>query len=103
MNFAPETLIPAFLQQHQARFSALSDAIWATPETRFCETRSSARLADTLEQAGFAVTRGVGGMATAFIASVGSGSPILAILGEFDTLAGMSQQAGGAEPLAHKG
>ncbi|MBP2196141.1 M20 family metallopeptidase [Pantoea cypripedii] len=90
--------IDSYINQHQARFSAISDAIWDVPETRFEETKSSALLADALEQEGFAVERGVGGIDTAFIASIGGGKPVIAILGEFDALAGLSQKAACAEP-----
>lgn len=90
--------IDNYINQHQARFSTISDAIWDVPETRFEETKSSALLADALEQEGFRVERGVGGIETAFIASIGSGKPVIAILGEFDALAGLSQKAACAEP-----
>ncbi|MBE5253469.1 M20 family metallopeptidase [Mixta mediterraneensis] len=92
------SFIADYIDQHQARFSALSDTIWDTPETRFAETRSSALLADALAEEGFDVERGVGGIDTAFIASFGNGKPVIAILGEFDALAGLSQQAGCAQP-----
>lgn len=95
-----ETFIADYITQHQARFSALSDAIWDVPETRFDETCSSALLADALAEEGFAVERGVGGLDTAFIASFGSGRPVIAILGEFDALAGLSQKAACAQPEA---
>ncbi len=38
------------------------------------------------------------GIPNAFIASVGEGQPVIALLGEFDALAGLSQQAHCAEP-----
>ncbi len=88
-----EDFIADYIARHQLRFSTLSDAIWDTPETRFAETRSSALLSDALTEEGFRVERGVGGIDTAFIASAGSGKPVIAILGEFDALAGLSQQA----------
>ncbi|MHC2597190.1 M20 family metallopeptidase [Pantoea sp. X85] len=90
--------IDRYINQNQPRFTALSDAIWDVPETRFEETTSSALLADALEQEGFRVERGVGNIDTAFIASIGSGKPVIAILGEFDALAGLSQQSGCATP-----
>jgi aminobenzoyl-glutamate utilization protein B len=37
-------------------------------------------------------------MPTAFAAEYGSGSPIIGFLGEYDALAGLSQQAGAAQP-----
>ncbi len=44
------------------------------------------------------MTRGVGHIETAFVASFGTGQPVIAILGEFDALAGLSQRAGYAQP-----
>lgn len=72
---------------------ALSDAIWAHAETAFEESESSKLLADYAEKNGFAVERGVAGMPTAFVASYGSGKPVIGILGEFDALPGISQKA----------
>ncbi|AIR84003.1 MULTISPECIES: M20 family metallopeptidase [Erwiniaceae] len=92
--------IDHYINENQPRFTALSDAIWDVPETRFEETQSAAILADALEQEGFTVERGVGNIDTAFIASIGSGKPVIAILGEFDALAGLSQQSGCATPQA---
>ena len=53
----------------------------------------SALLQQTLKDAGFKVTHGVAGMPTAFIAEYGNGIPVIAILGEFDALPGLSQVA----------
>lgn len=87
-----------YINENHPRFTALSDAIWDVPETRFEETQSAAILADALEHEGFSVERGVGNIDTAFIASIGSGKPVIAILGEFDALAGLSQHSGCATP-----
>ncbi len=76
-----------------ADFTAISDAIWGFAELRFEEFRSSETQARHLEQLGFRVTRDVAGMATAFIAEKGDAGPVIAFLGEFDALAGMSQTA----------
>ena len=59
---------------------------------------SAARLADALEAEGFQLSRHAGGIPNAFIASFGEGKPVIALLGEFDALAGLSQQAHSAEP-----
>ena len=67
--------------------------IWEWAEVGYKEERSAALLADSLEAAGFQVERGVAGIPTAFIASVGSGKPVIAILGEYDALPGFSQEA----------
>jgi len=92
------SFIHHYIDSHQARFSALSDEIWDHPETRFTETHSAELLANALEQEGFEVERGVGGIETAFIASFGNGHPVIALLGEYDALAGLSQHAGCTTP-----
>lgn len=107
MSVSPSVIgfIDDFIDNRRDALSAISDEIWDHPETRFEESHSSALLADRLEAAGFEVQRGVGGMATAFIASSGSGKPVIALLGEFDALAGLSQKAACdvAEPLQENG
>ncbi len=74
------------------KFGQIADSIWSFAELGLQEYRSSKLLADTLEQAGFSVERGVAGMPTAFVASYGSGKPVIAILGEYDALPMLSQK-----------
>src|SRR4029079_5312314 len=74
--------------------------IWDTPETGLKETRSSAALIQILEKEGFQVTRGVGGEPTAFVATAGSGSPVIVLRAEYDALPGLSQAAGTAKKQA---
>lgn len=74
-------------------FTDIADEIWDHPETRFEEFWSAERLASALEAEGFTLTREAGGIPNAFIASYGSGKPVIALLGEYDALAGLSQQA----------
>jgi aminobenzoyl-glutamate utilization protein B len=105
MNRDAVTSIAEAIEKMKPDFSTLSDSIWDFAELKFDEKRSSAMLAKTLEDNGFAVTHSVAGMDTAFIGEFGSGKPVIAILGEFDALAGMSQAADIAEhrPLASGG
>lgn len=84
-----EALKPEFIE--------LSDRIWDLAELKFEEFESARLQAALLEKFGFQVTRGVAGMETAFFGEYGSGKPVIAILGEFDALAGMNQIAGIAE------
>jgi aminobenzoyl-glutamate utilization protein B len=70
----------------------ISDTIWDYAETALRETRSAALLAERAERHGFTVERGVAGMPTAFVASYGSGEPVIAVLGEYDALPGLSQK-----------
>jgi aminobenzoyl-glutamate utilization protein B len=74
------------------KFGKISDAIWSYAELGMQEFKSSKLLADTLEQAGFRVERGLAGMPTCFVASYGSGKPVIGILGEFDALPMISQK-----------
>jgi len=68
-------------------------AIWDFAETALKEYKSSEYLRDMLERNGFAVERGVADMPTAFVATYGSGEPVIGILAEFDALPGLSQKA----------
>ena len=86
----------AFVDANAARWEDVSRKIWEYAETGLKETKSAALLEDVLEKEGFVVTRGVSGMPTAFVASAGSGAPVVAILAEYDALPGLSQKAGEA-------
>lgn len=77
---------------HEKNLIQLSDSIWSFAETAFKENKSSKLLADYAEANGFTVQRGVAEMPTAFVASFGSGKPVIAVMGEFDALPGLSQK-----------
>ncbi len=88
---------PAFLE--------LSDRIWGMPEIAYTEYRSVAEHRQMLEQQGFAITDNVAGIPTAVIGQAGTEGPVIAFLGEYDALPGLSQEAGIAEarPLPGNG
>lgn len=88
----------SFVDRHAESHTALSDTIWELAELAYGEFRSSAAQSQVLEEHGFAVTTGVGGLPTAVMGEAGSGGPVIAFLGEFDALPGLSQQAGIASP-----
>src|SRR5215203_4282800 len=67
--------------------------IWNYAEVGYKEIKSSALLQETLEDNGFDVKAGVAGIPTAFVASYGSGKPVIGILAEYDALPGLSQEA----------
>ena len=67
--------------------------IWGYAETGLEEFKSAKELADLLEANDFTVELGVAGMPTAFVASYGSGRPVIGILAEYDALPGLSQEA----------
>lgn len=81
------------VDQHAAELVKISRAIWEHPELGYHETRSSGLLQAALTEAGFHVIAGVAGEPTAFVASFGEGKPVIGILGEFDALPGLSQDA----------
>ncbi|MFL5805822.1 MAG: amidohydrolase [Roseiflexaceae bacterium] len=81
-----------YLDQQDEKLSYLAREIWEHPEIALEERFACKLLADDLEAAGFSVERGIGQMPTAFVASWGSGTPIIGILGEYDALPGLSQQ-----------
>lgn len=81
------------IQAKQAAYADVAKQIWTFAETGFKEEKSSALIASTLEKAGFTVKRGVAGMPTAITASYGSGKPVVAFIGEYDALPGLSQEA----------
>ena len=81
------------IEAHKKDLIAISDEIWAKAETAFEEFDSSKILSDYAENNGFTIEKGVAGMPTAFVATYGSGKPVIGILGEFDALPGISQKA----------
>lgn len=85
--------ILASVENHEANLIKISDKIWMLAETAFEENQSSELLANYAEKQGFKVERGVAGMPTAFVATYGSGKPVISVLGEFDALPGISQKA----------
>jgi amidohydrolase len=75
--------------------NALSQRIHAHPELAFEETRACGWLAEFLDRQGFRVETGVGGVATAFRASLDTGAgPTIAILCEYDALPGVGHACG---------
>lgn len=83
------------IEARRAAFEQVADAIWATPELCFAEHRSVAQQIAAMEAQGFRITRGIAGLDTAFTAEWGEGAgPVIAFLGEFDALPGLSQVAG---------
>ena len=87
-----KAIIEASIENHKSELIAISDEIWAKAETAFEEYESSEILSDYAEKNGFKVEKGVAGMPTAFVATYGSGKPVISILGEFDALPGISQK-----------
>ena len=88
----PEQTI-ANLNSKKDFYSSIAQKIWGYAEMGFQEEKSAAVLQETLRNEGFTITKGVAGIPTAFIAEYGEGKPVIAILGEYDALPGLSQEA----------
>ena len=86
--------IRELVEAKREKFARVSDEVWAVPELYFHETKSAAILIKALKEEGFEVQEGVDGIPTAFIGTWGSGKPVIGILGEFDALPSLSQEAG---------
>ncbi len=71
----------------------MAQQIWDWAEVGYQETRSSELLQSQLKNSGFSIETGVANIPTSFVASYGSGEPVIAILAEYDALPGVSQQA----------
>ena len=82
-----------FVSKNQKRFQELADKVWSTPETCYSEQNSMSAHVDELKYHGFSVTRGIANIPTAVVGEYGTDGPIIAFLGEYDALAGLSQKA----------
>ncbi|MGD6875810.1 M20 family metallopeptidase [Bacillus infantis] len=90
--------VKTYLSENRQTFEKISEYIYHHPETRFEEYDSAEFLAAECEKAGFQVERNAGNIETAFVASYGSGSPVIGFLGEFDALSGLGQEPGKSSP-----
>jgi aminobenzoyl-glutamate utilization protein B len=89
------------IDRMRAELISMNQDIWTYAELGLEEHRSAARLVKVLKKAGFTVQEGVSNMPTAFVASFGTGRPIIGILAEYDALPELSQDATGArKPIA---
>jgi aminobenzoyl-glutamate utilization protein B len=89
MADVPEVV--SLIEQHQERIIALADSIWDHPELRWEEHFAVSEQIALAEAEGFEVTPELAGIPTAFAAEFGRGGPVIAILGEYDALADLSQ------------
>lgn len=97
---ALQTEVMTGLDAARGDLVALNQELWELSELGLQETRSAARLIETLKRAGFTVKEGVSGMPTAFVAEYGSGKPVIGILAEYDALPELSQQVTGVKQPA---
>lgn len=75
------------------QYDQIARTIWEYAEVGYQEKKTSALLQQELKTAGFTVEAGVADIPTAFVATYGSGQPVIGLLAEFDALPGVSQEA----------
>lgn len=86
----------SLLKQMDARaahYGDVSRKIWEFAEVGYQEHKSAELLKSELRQSGFSVQDNAAAIPTAFTASWGQGKPVIAILGEYDALPALSQDA----------
>ena len=96
-----KTLIASFMllsniglewfDSHFHTYDKIQKQVFEYAEPGFMEYKSSELFIRHLKKNGFKIERGVAGMPTAFVASFGSGKPVMAVLAEYDALPGLSQ------------
>src|SRR5215467_9092646 len=86
-----------FVERNAAGLIGINDAIFYYGELGMQEKRSAALMTGLLEKHGFTVTRGISGFDTSFLATFGSGAPVIAIHTEYDANPSNSQQSGVTE------
>jgi aminobenzoyl-glutamate utilization protein B len=97
-SVAPVTAQPladlmARMDARAEHYGQIAQRIWELAEVGYQEHESAALLREELRKAGFEIDEGVAGIPTAFVATWGSGRPLIGILGEYDALPGLSQVA----------
>ncbi|QXD25919.1 amidohydrolase [Opitutia bacterium ISCC 51] len=81
------------IDQSSEKYAEIAHKIWELAEVGYLETESSQLLQKAAEESGFSIKQGVADIPTAFVATYGSGKPVIGIMAEFDALPGLSQTA----------
>ncbi len=85
------------VDERRDAYVGLADRVWGMPELCYNEHRSVAEHLAMLQAEGFRITQNLADIPTAVMGEAGEGGPVIAILGEYDALPGLSQEAGVAE------
>ena len=76
-----KSFVTDYLGRNAEALNQIIDALFWYGEPAMQEVRSAALLTKTLEDAGFKVERGISGFPTGFVATFGSGKPVVADCG----------------------
>ncbi|HIF31421.1 MAG TPA: amidohydrolase [Planctomycetes bacterium] len=99
----PQITAIAHVEKISNELKQVNQSIWEWAEVGLEERKSSRLLQSKLTAAGFKVETGLAGMPTAFVASFGSGKPVIGILAEYDALPGLSQKISPQREAAEEG
>ena len=92
-TYGQSDYILSYLDSSKDDYAKIAMQIWEYAEMGYQEEKSSALLQNKLKESGFTIKTGVADIPTAFVAEYDNGGPIIAILGEYDALPGLSQKA----------
>ncbi len=93
LGYSQKDKLPDAVDKQAEEAWKMASKIWEWAEPGYLEKNSSALIADYLEKSGFKIDKGVAKIPTAFTATYGTGSPVIAILGEYDALPELAQEA----------
>lgn len=99
MNKAKQEIID-IIEEKQQEFFEAANCIWETPETRFATEKSVEQHYKILEKEDFTIEKGVANMEYSYVATYGSGKPVIGMLAEYDALGNLSQVADSPEKEA---
>ena len=103
MSTEIKNTVIAWVDEHRELLVDVHRRLWELAEVGLQEVRSGKLLADILEENGFAVERGVSGMPSAFVATYGSGKPVIGVMAELDALPGLSQEVAATRQVRVEG
>jgi len=89
-----KALIRGEVEAHRQQLNELSLRIHANPELGFQENKAVAWLTQYLAANGFSIEQGICELPTAFRGSYGQGTPIVAIMAEYDALPKLGHACG---------
>jgi aminobenzoyl-glutamate utilization protein B len=84
----------AAVEQRKDQAQQINDMLFSFSELGFQEVESFKYLTTLLEKEGFTIQKGIAGMPTAWIATWGSGKPVIAIGSDIDCIPKASQKPG---------
>jgi aminobenzoyl-glutamate utilization protein B len=99
----PAEFVQRAIDNRASIYGDVAIQVWNFAEVGYQEEKSSALLQKQLRDAGFEVQAGVAEIPTAFVATYGSGKPVIGILAEFDALPGLSQGAVPSRQILREG